>query len=172
MQRALRTGRPRRAPVPRQRRHPRSCSSPCPGRAATCRRPSAQLAVGICRNRDTAAVGVTARAAAAAAAPWPLGRWLPAQRRGIWHACHARSGACAGARSDGMSDSAGAGMRRSQLKRKMCALPAVNPEAQPNFSAAYARHAAAGKASAAAAAGRTLVSGAVHMNISQEAMTS
>lgn len=66
-----------------------------------------------------------------------------------------------------MSDSAGAGMRCSQLKREMCALPAVNPEAQPDFSAAYARHAAAGKASAAAAAGRTLVSGAVHMNISQ-----
>jgi hypothetical protein len=42
---------------------------------------------------------------------------------------------------------------------------AVNPNAQPDFSAAYARHAAAGKASAAAAAGRTLVSGAMHADI-------
>lgn len=59
-----------------------------------------------------------------------------------------------------MLNCAGAGMRCSQLQRRICALPAVNPEAQPDFSAAYARHAAAGKASAAAAAGRTLVSGA------------
>ena len=45
------------------------------------------------------------------------------------------------------------------------ALSAVNPDAQPDFSAAYARHAAAGKASAAAAAGRTLVSGAENMDM-------
>ena len=54
------------------------------------------------------------------------------------------------------------------LKEAVFIVPsAVNPNAQPDFSAAYARHAAAGKASAAAAAGRTLVAGAAAVDTTQ-----